>query len=89
MHFIAVTSEGKLGNLIPITLLRFRFLVETLHVERVVCIGGVRVDVQRMGHFRIVDSGNRVPNCTALRADTDNDIGVHDTTNRNSLSHFR
>jgi len=80
--------EGELGNLI-FYIIMFMFLVEARHVERVVCIGGVRVAVQRMGHFRIVDSGNRVPNCTALRAGTDNVIGVHDTTNYNSLSHFR
>lgn len=74
-------------------IIRFVFSVETpetLHSKRVVCISGVRVDVQRLGHFRIVSCGNCVPNFTAIRADTDNVIGRYDTTiNCNSLPHFR
>lgn len=87
VHFF-LSRGGKFGNVNPY-IIRFPFSVETLHVERVVCIGDVRVDVQRLGHFRIVDSGNRVPNCTALRAGIDSVIGVYDTTYCNSLPHFR
>lgn len=93
MQYIPDT-RGNVGTKFFIAyIIRFVFSVktpETLHSKRVVCISDLRVDVQRLGHFRIVGCGNCVPNFTTIRANTDNVIGWYDTKiNCNSLPHFR